>query len=90
MKTGVHKAALPNSWQAADEIIILRPQPDWGVDELVLPSKKPVDIYNTVNNIIDALTQTATENDHVVIMSNKGFGGLHDKLLAALTHELVT
>jgi UDP-N-acetylmuramate: L-alanyl-gamma-D-glutamyl-meso-diaminopimelate ligase len=35
--------------------------------------------------LVAAITQAARSGDHVLCMSNGGFGGIHDKLLAALT-----
>ena len=37
-----------------------------------------------VDSLAEELARTARPGDHVLIMSNGGFGGLHGKLLAAL------
>ena len=84
MRTGVHKTTLPSSWLEADEIVIIRPDPDWGVEDLKAASARPVKIFNTLNDIVDYLKHKATTGDHVVVMSNKGFGGIHQKLLESL------
>lgn len=84
MRTGVHKATLPQSWLDADEIVIIRPDPDWGVDDLVATSTRPVTILNTLNDIVTHFKNKAKAGDHLVVMSNKGFGGIHQKLLEAL------
>ncbi len=87
MKTGVHKNSLPLSWNEADQILILRPDPDWGVDDLAKYSKKPVSVFDTVDSIIAYLKTHALANDQIVMMSNKGFSGICERLLEALDHE---
>ena len=82
MKTGVHKTTLPTSWNDADEIIIIRPDPDWGVEDLIPASSKPVQVFSSVDAIVDYFKTAAKTGDHWVVMSNKGFGGIHEKLLA--------
>lgn len=84
MRTGVHKATLPHSWLEADEIVIIRPTPDWGVDDLIATSTRPVTVLNTLNDIVAHFKSKAKAGDHLVVMSNKGFGGIHQKLLEAL------
>lgn len=84
MRTGVHKATLPQSWLDADEIVIIRPTPDWGVDDLIATSTRPVTVLNTLNDIVAHFKNKAKAGDHVVVMSNKGFGGIHQKLLETL------
>jgi UDP-N-acetylmuramate: L-alanyl-gamma-D-glutamyl-meso-diaminopimelate ligase len=34
--------------------------------------------------LVSAITREARSGDHVLVMSNGGFGGIHEKLLAAL------
>ena len=41
-------------------------------------------IYNDLDQLIAAVREEAQEGDHVVIMSNGGFGGFHQKLKTAL------
>ncbi len=43
-----------------------------------------VKLAASVDEIVHSLAAEARAGDHVLIMSNGGFGGLHDKLLAAL------
>jgi UDP-N-acetylmuramate: L-alanyl-gamma-D-glutamyl-meso-diaminopimelate ligase len=38
----------------------------------------------SVDALVAGLVEEAAPGDHILIMSNGGFGGLHDKLLAAL------
>jgi UDP-N-acetylmuramate: L-alanyl-gamma-D-glutamyl-meso-diaminopimelate ligase len=38
----------------------------------------------SVDALVDGIAADARAGDHIVVMSNGGFGGLHDKLIAAL------
>lgn len=84
MRTGIHKAQLPPSLAQADQIIFLRPQNDWGIDEVAgnLPDKAKV--LDKVDEIITCLVEMTQPEDQVVIMSNGGFGNIHEKLLEKL------
>lgn len=84
MRTGVHKKTLPPSWLDADEIVIIRPNPDWGVDDLIAASKRPVTVLDTLEAIVEHFKAKTKAGDHLVVMSNKGFGGIHQQLLQAL------
>ena len=45
------------------------------------------DYWPTVDDIVQRLSAEARPGDHVVLMSNGGFGGIHDKLLQALAER---
>ncbi len=82
MRMGVHKAALANSLAQADEVILFEPDNmEWSVAEALQDRAR---IFNSVADIIADLLQSLSPGDHVLIMSNGSFGGIHDKLLAAL------
>lgn len=97
MKMGIHKDSLAASWGAADEIYMFIPDSvDWSIDKLVADSRCPVNIFDNVDELVGALVrkeatyrqgltpQQDTAEHHVVVMSNGGFGGIHDKLLTQL------
>ena len=44
----------------------------------------PSSSFDEVDDIVVYLAESAREGDHIVVMSNGGFGGIHDKLLRAL------
>jgi len=80
MKMGVHKDTLVQSLETADKIWLHKPQDiQWEIQ----PSTK-LNIALSVEQIIDELLQELQSGDQVLIMSNGGFGGIHDKLLQAL------
>ena len=85
MRMGVHKESLSGSWQQADEICLYQPQGlDWNLDDVVSRSETPAAVYSSTDNIIDHLVSRVNEGDHILIMSNGGFEGIHQRMLDAL------
>lgn len=84
MKMGVHKDTLASSLKEADEVILLRPKPDWGVEEMAKQCTQPANVFDCVEDIIERCVIHAKPLDHIVLMSNSGFGGLPQKLLDVL------
>ena len=85
MKLGVHKDTLGAAFAAADRVFLYQPA-DLGWDLAAI--RESIGERATIVGDLDELTRTlaheAREPDHVLIMSNGGFGGLHERLLAAL------
>ena len=85
MRLGVHRDQLARALAAADQGWFFNP-PDLGWD---LPAavaelgRKARLCGRTVDALAGQLADEARAGDHVLIMSNGGFGGLHDKLLPA-------
>ncbi|MFT6986405.1 MAG: UDP-N-acetylmuramate: L-alanyl-gamma-D-glutamyl-meso-diaminopimelate ligase [Psychromonas sp.] len=85
MKLGVHKEALVNSLSAADSVYCFETEDiKWSIEELFAEQGKAVDISNDIDDLCDKLAEKAQPNDHILIMSNGGFGNLHQKLLKKL------
>lgn len=84
MKTGHHREHLADSFAGADYVVMLKPLLDWDINEVVNNLTMPAKVLNDVPAIIEDLIKEAKPGDHILIMSNKGFGGIHEKLLAAL------
>ena len=85
MKMGVHQNTLGPSLEGADETWLFTP-PDlgWDVSPIVASLGKRGHSSRDIGDLAAALAQAARPGDHVLIMSNGGFGGLHGKLLAEL------
>jgi UDP-N-acetylmuramate: L-alanyl-gamma-D-glutamyl-meso-diaminopimelate ligase len=81
MRTGVHRETLIPALNNADRVMIARPKEDWGVDYVADKLVVPANVYNNVEEIISALLTEMRADDHIVIMSNTGFDGIHQKLL---------
>ena len=85
MRMGIHKDALAASLAEADDVVLFQP-PDigWDLDYVRDRTKPPSQVLPTIDAIISHVCKTAQNGDHVLIMSNGAFGGLHKKLLDAL------
>lgn len=83
MKQGEHAQQIAPALQAADEVILLRPQ-DFDSSVICNELGAHARQFDTVDQIVDDLAQTSKPRDHILIMSNKGFGGIHGKVLEAL------
>ncbi len=85
MRMGSHKDGLAHSTRLADEVIWYQPEGlDWDLQPVVEAAPNKSQVSRSLDEIIQRIVQEAGEGDAVVIMSNGGFGGLHQKLLAAL------
>lgn len=85
MKLGVHQEQLAQASQVADQVIWFEPE-ESGLDfsSLLAAATVPSHAFPTVDEITAFLLHTCCAGDHVVIMSNGGFGGIHQKLLQLL------
>ena len=85
MRLGVHKDTLAGSFAEADAVWLLAP-PDlgWDVSQVSGALGTRGRTAASVEVLLAGLLTAVRAGDHVLIMSNGGFGGLHDKLLAAL------
>jgi len=88
MKMGTHQGQLLKSCQTADMVIWKKPEKS-GINfsALVSDSRTPAYAFNEVEQIITFLEEGCRPGDHIVIMSNGGFEGIHDKLLSALDRD---
>ena len=85
MKMGVHRDTLAPSLSGADEVWLFAP-PDlgWDASPIVQALGSRGHARQDVDALAADLAKASRRGDHVLIMSNGGFGGLHGKLLAAL------
>ncbi|MFW1691458.1 UDP-N-acetylmuramate:L-alanyl-gamma-D-glutamyl-meso-diaminopimelate ligase [Acinetobacter ursingii] len=85
MRMGSHKEGLAQSARLADEVIWYQPEGlDWDLQPVVDAATNHAQVSRSLDEIINRIVNEAGEGDAVVIMSNGGFGGLHQKLLNAL------
>jgi len=85
MQMGVHEGSLAASLALADEILLFQPE---GMDPHFLEEVKRATakavIFTEVEEIVTHVAKTAQPSDQVLVMSNGGFGGIHDKILSQL------
>ena len=84
MKLGTMKAQLPWSLEDADLAFCLQGDYGWSAREALLPMGERALVADDVDALVALLVKHAHPGDHVLCMSNGGFGGVHGKLLAAL------
>lgn len=85
MRMGVHKTALPASLQVADQVLLFEPaNSGWSLAEVATAIGPQAQVSTDLTVLIGQLTEMAQSGDSIVIMSNGGFGGIHDKLIDAL------
>ncbi len=89
MRMGVHKKSLGKSLREANQVLILQPKDiDWSVGEMVAQREGGGAVFDRVSLIIDHLQEQARAGDHILIMSNGGFGDIHTRLLTALEGDV--
>jgi UDP-N-acetylmuramate: L-alanyl-gamma-D-glutamyl-meso-diaminopimelate ligase len=84
MKLGTMKAQLPWALEEADLSFSLQGDYGWSVRDALAPLGKAAVVADSVDALVAAVVRAAQSGDHVLCMSNGGFGGVHAKLLAAL------
>lgn len=84
MKQGSMKAQLPWALEEADLAICHSGGLGWDAAEALAPLGKQARVCPTVEATIATVVAQARPGDHVLCMSNGGFGGIHHRLLAAL------
>jgi UDP-N-acetylmuramate: L-alanyl-gamma-D-glutamyl-meso-diaminopimelate ligase len=84
LKRGVLKDALPASFEGADRVFIHNAGLSWDAAAVFAPLGARVRCEPALPALVAAIAAEAREGDQVLVMSNGGFGGIHDKLLEAL------
>ena len=84
MKLGTMKAALPESLNDADQVFCYAGGVDWDVAEALAPLGSKLHVGNDFDAFVAEIVKNAEAGDHILVMSNGGFGGIHGKLLEAL------
>ena len=84
MKLGTMKSQLPDSLALADRVFCYAGGVDWDVAAALQPIAEKTHTDTDLAAMVAALVAAARSGDHILVMSNGGFGGIHDKLLKAL------
>lgn len=85
MRLGVHNEALAASLGAADRVFVYVP-PDLGWDATTVFAGlgERATVLDSLEAIVERVSAETDAGDQVLVMSNGGFGGIHQKLLDAL------
>ena len=94
MKLGIMKAQLPASLEAADRIYAYgaangKEALGWDLAEVLSPLNQDqpgrATAFDDLSALVSAVVSDAKPGDHILVMSNGGFGGVHQKLLQSIT-----
>ncbi|PKH80997.1 UDP-N-acetylmuramate:L-alanyl-gamma-D-glutamyl-meso-diaminopimelate ligase [Psychrobacter sp. 4Bb] len=91
MKMGIHQDSLAQSAALADYTLWYEPTGlEWGLKEVIEQAKSTSDsignqqVLSSIDAIIEHISGHAKAGDAIVVMSNGGFEGIHQRLLTAL------
>ncbi|MES2103495.1 MAG: UDP-N-acetylmuramate:L-alanyl-gamma-D-glutamyl-meso-diaminopimelate ligase [Pseudomonadota bacterium] len=92
MKLGTMKQALPGSLAQADLVFGYgasagKDALGWDLGEALSPLGAKASTYSDILTLVGAIVNAAQPGDHILVMSNGGFGGVHQKLLDALAAQ---
>lgn len=85
MKLGAMKSQLPDSLSEVDVAFCYAANLGWDAREALSPMGERAIVEDNLDQLIRKIIASARSGDHILVMSNGGFGGIHEKLLAALT-----
>ena len=93
MKLGTMKAQLPDSLQQADKVFAYgassgKESLGWDLAEVLAPLNVQGEVkaraFDDLDSLVLAVAEEAKPGDHILVMSNGGFGGVHQKLLKTI------
>lgn len=86
MKMGVHQHTLLTSLSDADDVLLFEPDNlNWSLKSQA--DNAGMQCFNSTQIIIDTVLENIMPNQHILIMSNGGFNGLHQHLVDGLAKK---
>ena len=87
MKLGTMKSQLPASLDHADLAFCHSGGIDWDARAALAPMGERALVADAIDTLVTQVAAAARPGDHILCMSNGGFGGVHGKLLQALSRQ---
>ena len=92
MKLGVMKSQLPNSLRSADLVFAYgavsgKDALGWDLQEAITPLGVRGKSFQDLSRLVESIGTAAKPGDHILVMSNGGFGGVHQKILQRLSES---
>ena len=87
MKLGTMKAQLPWSLDAADQAFCHSGGLDWDAHAVLAPMGERAQVAGSIDTLLAQVAAAAQPGDHILCMSNGGFGGFHARLLQSLQNQ---
>jgi len=84
MKLGVMKDSLAPSLAGAERVFCYTSGIGWDAAAALAPLGAKAECFDDLGRLVQAIAAASRAGDHVLVMSNGSFGGIHEKLLAAL------
>jgi UDP-N-acetylmuramate: L-alanyl-gamma-D-glutamyl-meso-diaminopimelate ligase len=81
----VHSDTLASALTKADIVFLYQPEDlSWDIQKVVDSMHSPAHVFASVDAIVEAVKEEIKPGDHILVMSNGAFGGIHEKLIAVL------
>ena len=88
MRMGIHQQTLARACTGADLVLWYEPEGmNWSLGDVVQHSTVPARIFDNIAAGVESAVNLAEPGSHIVVMSNGGFGGIHQRLLGALEQK---
>jgi UDP-N-acetylmuramate: L-alanyl-gamma-D-glutamyl-meso-diaminopimelate ligase len=84
MKLGTMKSALPDSLKDADKVFCYGEKLTWNAEEALAPIRDKSIVGHDMKNFVEAILKEAKSGDHILVMSNGSFNGIHQTLLKGI------
>ncbi|MEZ5543333.1 MAG: UDP-N-acetylmuramate:L-alanyl-gamma-D-glutamyl-meso-diaminopimelate ligase [Pseudomonadota bacterium] len=85
MQMGVHRDTLAAAMQGANAVWLYQPaRLGWTLADVARALPVPAAVASSIDELAATVVAAAAPGDHILVMSNGGFGGIHDKLLERL------
>lgn len=88
MKLGTLKDALAGSLHAADRVYCYTADLGWDAAAALAPLGEIAQTFENLEDLVQAVCENAQRGDHILVMSNGSFGGIHQKLLTQLAQAV--
>ncbi len=86
MRMGVHASELAQSVKDSDHVLwFTPPELSWDIETIIKASPVHSEAKESLDVLLDAIVAASSPNSHIVIMSNGGFGGIHQRLIQRLS-----
>lgn len=86
MRTGVHSNEMAHALAEVDGAFILEPQ-DFDLHATLAQWTCPYQIFQTNQEIVQSIKQLTRPGDAILVMSNRGFNGIHQQLVNAIDEK---
>lgn len=85
MKLGVMAAKLADSLSGADRVFAFAGGIDWDLDQALASIQERTVVSREIEDLVSVICREARPGDQILVMSNGGFAGIHDRLLRGLS-----